>query len=250
MLKKYLFLGITVASSIFQSNSVFSACPPSICSEEALDISAIMQQIEENKSKLAEAKDSAANSMLSNMFAYKEELPGKECLDGLQGLQISPSFVDITTGFPNLLAALMDQIVNAGCAAVVDAANDEIESANNSINDFGSKMSEATSGLISLDSSTNRSGSFELDVEVKSIQDMPQVKAETERWNDKVEKRIYGEGGYQGPGNAPSDIDLTDDRYYKNNSDLEGSHDVIDYDAAQAGQEQVDNAACWLTEDC
>ena len=250
MLKKYVLFGISVAFSTLQSSSVFSACPPSICSDEALDISAITQQIEENKSKLAEAKDAAANSMLSNMFAYKEELPGQECLDGMLGMPISIGFVDITTGYPDILTAILDELINTGCAAVVTAANNGIESANNSINDFGSKMSEASSGLISLESSTNQSGNFDLDVEVKSIQDMPQVKEETERWNEKVEKRIYGEDGYQGPGNAPSDIDLTDDRYYKNNSDLEGSHDVLEYDAAQAGQERVDNAACWLTEDC
>ena len=250
MLNKSTLMSIILSASTLYSPSSLSACPPSICSEEVIDVASTTQKIEENKKNLAEAKDTATNSMLSDMFAYKEELPGKECLDGLQSINISSSFVDITTGYPNLLAALMDQIINAGCAAVVEKANEQTASANNSINSFGSQMSDASGGLMSLESETTTDG-FGYDVEVKSIQDMPEVKDQTELWNKKVGESIYGESGYSAQGgNSPTDIDLTDDRYYKNNSPIEGSYEIYDYDVGEAAQKKIDNAACWLTEDC
>lgn len=234
------------------SSSAMAACSPEICGDEPVDISGITEKIEENKKNLSEAKASASKSLLSDMFSYKDELPGKQCLDGLLNTNISNSFVDITTGYPKLLNALLEQIMNAACAAVVDAANSEITAMNDSINSFGEEMNEASGGLMDLSSSTSTGdGDFiDYDVEVKSIQDMPVIQEESRRWSERVEKEVYGSGGYQGGGSAPTDIDLSDDRFYKNRSSIEGEYDVMEYDLDADVQRTIDNASCWLSEDC
>lgn len=249
MLKKTL-----IASAVFfaiYANNAIAECPPDICAADDVNVEEVTKKIEENKDAKDEDEQSLFDELVDSLFENKDELPGQECLDGLQSINISMAFVDPTSGFPSLLSALLDQIINAACDAAVTAANKQIEKANKSITDFGKKMDEKTYGFASAESESReydengkpQSGVFSFDAEVKSLKDHPKMGEASKAWNEEVGKALYGDSYQSG---AASDIDLGDDRYWDEDdiSEYEGSYKPLgdDINAGDAAQESMNNA--------
>lgn len=236
-----LFSAMSTSSSLLAVDTDVD-CESALCNK-IVDYGAINEAIAEQTNTLAQSRTDSINNMVDTSMAPQQKGFGSSCLDGIMGLNVTGSFVDPTSPWPNIADAIKDQLLSAACSFVVTEANAKIAEVNNSINTFGSELSENTYGILDIESSTNTGGNFSYSEQAVSIQDSETLKLAEKKYNEEFQEKVLG-----GRSLPNSDLDLQDDSYYDESVDSTSTiKKIIDKDQLD---NKFDSAMCRLLGSC
>ena len=239
-----LFAGLGSGLAYSEDSAASTTTDSAETANEEVDYEARQEEMKEKQQAFMSLIGDSVASAIDDAFAPKEDGYGSGCLDGLMGLDITTTFVDLTSPWPALGQALKDQLIAAACAYVVAEANEQIAEVNAGINAYGEQLGEQTAGLISAGSKTNKDGSFTYTDTAVSIQESDQLKAAQDIYYEAFLEKVMGGN----PLHDSAKLDLTNDAYYsevvETKEALQGTYGKDDITSA------AESAECFLMGTC
>lgn len=234
LLMSALLLRNTLSCFTQQGSTPYGNYSCSIISGK-IDVDAVSETTNGKATVAKDSVNSAFTEAIDKTSEPKEELASSSCLDGMMGLGIEASVIDISSLNKNILMTnLRDYIIGMACSYVVDQMNEQVSVLNDALNAQAGVINAISGGMISIESSTNTTGIFGASTEIQDIRGTELGAEISQEFNEEINNAIFGDSNIFG---GAGDIDFLNAEYSSTTSE-----NTLNIDAKEA----LDSAQCWL----